>query len=454
MPLSIGQTLVGRYRVDALLGQGGFGAVYRVWDINLTRPRALKENLDASVEAQRQFGREASILADLTHPNLPRVLDYFFIPGYGQYLVMDFVEGEDLQFMLSRTGRPVPEAQAVAWISQVCDALSYLHQQNPPIVHRDVKPANIKITPSGKAVLVDFGIAKVYDAAMQTTIGARAFTPGYSPPEQYGQRHTDPRSDIYATGATLYALLTGRPPLESVVRYSGQILTPPRTINLQVSPHAETVVMRAMKIDPAERYQNVHDFKTDLTSFAAPNVVAPSWQQGSTGFASKKGADKRKQAIGAAVVVILLSFTIIIAALAANDRGGGSGVPTTPTATATPLATTGEPFATATLTLSGVPGKATATLRPTVSETPTETPRAVGRATPTMEYAAPSTATPVTCLPGMFWDPFVGRCKYEAYTTTPTPVICAPGQFWDDIGKKCRNEPGGGGTSNPPTARP
>jgi len=134
---------------------------------------------------KKQFTREAQILARLAHPNLPRVIDSFIIPDVGQYLVMDYVEGEDLQTMLGRLGR-LPEPQVLSWISQICDALAYLHNQSSPIIHRDIKPGNIKIRSDGRAMLVDFGIAKVYNPTIATTMGARAFTPGYSPPEQYG----------------------------------------------------------------------------------------------------------------------------------------------------------------------------------------------------------------------------------------------------------------------------
>ncbi|MBN1149006.1 MAG: serine/threonine protein kinase, partial [Anaerolineales bacterium] len=202
MPLAQGQTLHNRYRIVGLLGQGGFGAVYRAWDITFEIPCAIKENTETSEAAQRQFLREAKLLHVLRHPNLPLVKDYFFLPSQGQYLVMDYVEGQDLGEML--LNGPLEEARVLPWIMQVCDALSYLHSQNPPVIHRDIKPGNIKITPQGKAVLVDFGISKVYDPAMATTVGARAVTPGYSPPEQYGKGTTDARSDLYALGATLY----------------------------------------------------------------------------------------------------------------------------------------------------------------------------------------------------------------------------------------------------------
>ncbi|MEW5871478.1 MAG: protein kinase [Chloroflexota bacterium] len=136
MTISPGSILNNRYRIVKLFGQGGFGAVYRVWDINLDFPRALKENLDTSLESQRQFKREAQILTMLTHSYLPKVIDHFVIPGQGQYLVMDFVEGEDLQAMLNRVGAPLSEPQALEWVGQICDALGYLHAQNPPVIHR------------------------------------------------------------------------------------------------------------------------------------------------------------------------------------------------------------------------------------------------------------------------------------------------------------------------------
>ena len=220
MPHKTGHILNNRYRIVSLLGQGGMGAVYRAWDINLNKPAAIKENLDTSSKAQEQFIREAQILARLSHPHLTRVTDYFFIPDQGQYLVMDYIEGKDLGSMLDKRGI-IPESQALGWTYQICDALTYLHNQPSPIIHRDIKPANIKIRPDGKAILVDFGIAKVYDPELSTTVGARAVTPGYSPPEQYGMASTDPQSDIYSLGATLYHLLTGHVPPESVHRIAG-----------------------------------------------------------------------------------------------------------------------------------------------------------------------------------------------------------------------------------------
>lgn len=263
MSMQPGEILENRYRVANLLGEGGFGAVYQAWDMRLNRPCAIKENQDATPEAQAQFNREATILANLNHPNLARVTDYFFLPGQGQYLVMDFVEGEDLHAMVS-AGGSVPQDQALDWIGQVCDALEYIHTQNPPIIHRDIKPANIKITPQGKAVLVDFGIAKIWDETLRTTRGARAVTPGYSPFEQYGQAPTDARTDVYAIGATLYTLLTGKEPPEVTLRMAGEPLPPPRKFSSKISPKVEGAVLKAMEIKSTARFRSVAEFKAAL----------------------------------------------------------------------------------------------------------------------------------------------------------------------------------------------
>jgi serine/threonine protein kinase len=275
MTLIPGQVINNRYQIVKLLGQGGMGAVYKAWDLNMEMPRALKENFDISPEAQRQFKREAMLLGTLSHPNLPKVIDHFILPGQGQYLVMEFVDGENLDEVLHHLGGPLPEAQTLDWINQVCDALSYLHTQNSPIIHRDIKPANIKITPQGKAILVDFGIAKIFDPQLSTTIGAKAVTPGYSPLEQYGSGlHTSGVTDIYALGATLYTLLTGQIPPQAPDRNLGVALLQPRTINPLISAEVEVAILRAMAILPQDRYRNVLDFAKDLQHYQPVGLPA------------------------------------------------------------------------------------------------------------------------------------------------------------------------------------
>ena len=177
MPLSPGDILNTRYRIERLLGQGGFGAVYEAWDLQMEGACAIKENLDTSQASQSQFAREAKILYKLRHPNLPRVFDHFTIPNQGQYLVMDYIEGDDLREKLEKAGGSLPTYQVLTWLSQVCDAVIYLHSQNPPVIHRDIKPANIRITLEGQAVLVDFGLAKLFNPSAQTTTGARGVSP-------------------------------------------------------------------------------------------------------------------------------------------------------------------------------------------------------------------------------------------------------------------------------------
>ena len=265
MALNAGTILENRYRLGRMLGQGGFGAVYLAWDMNLRKPVAIKENLDTLPEAQRQFQREAQILSNLSHPNLPRVTDYFVVAGMGEYLVMDFVEGENLQEILDRSGGPLSANNVLVWIDQVCDALIYLHTRKPPIIHRDIKPANIKVTPHGQAVLVDFGVSKAYDPTLKTTVGARAVTPGYSPPEQYGTGSTDARSDVYALGATLYTLLTGQEPPESVARVaSGIPLVSPRRIVPSIPSSIEAAISHACATSKTDRFQSVTELKQAL----------------------------------------------------------------------------------------------------------------------------------------------------------------------------------------------
>ena len=263
MTLELGQVLNNRYRIDALLGQGGFGAVYKAWDTSLERACAVKVNVETAELTRRQFTREATVLASLSHPNLPRVTDHFYINTKGQFLVMDFVEGQDLGQLVRAEG-PLPTERALDIIGQVAEALAYLHSRTPPVLHRDIKPANIKITPEGRAVLVDFGLVKMYSPQLETTVGARAVTPGYSPPEQYGQGTTDPRSDLYSLAATLYTLLTGQKPQESVQRYGTDDLKPPHEVNPTIPAEVSAVVARAMSLSPTQRYQSVQDLRTAL----------------------------------------------------------------------------------------------------------------------------------------------------------------------------------------------
>ncbi|MBI2331994.1 MAG: PD40 domain-containing protein [Chloroflexi bacterium] len=276
MTLDKGILIHNRYRIVDILGQGGMGSVYRAIDENLGVAVALKENLFTTDEYARQFRLEAVILANLRHPNLPRVSDHFVLGDMGQYLVMDFIEGEDLRYRMERLGM-LDEDDAVHVVAAMCDALTYLHSRKPPILHRDLKPGNVKISPDGHIYLVDFGLAKVYQSASQaTTTGARAMTPGYSPPEQYGTARTDPRTDIYSLGATLYAALTGVIPEDGLARAMDNAqLTPLRKRNPKVSRKLAASIEKAMAVDPSDRFQTAEEFKSGLLTSKSLTQQAP-----------------------------------------------------------------------------------------------------------------------------------------------------------------------------------
>jgi hypothetical protein len=276
MPLQVGSLLNDRYRITGVLGQGGMGAVYLATDESLGVPCAVKENLNLSPETDRLFRREAMLLAGLRHPLLPRVTDHFIL-GDEQYLVMDYIEGEDLRQRLARDG-PLPERLVLDWAAQLCDALTYLHTRNPPVVHRDVKPANIKLTPAGDIALVDFGVAKPTSSEQKTATATNVFTPGFTPPEQYGLGRTDARADEYALGATLYTLLTGQAPPDSVDRLLGSArLVAPQAVRPDMSLVTAAAITRALEIKPEDRFPDVAGFKAALHG-NAPAQPAPGAQ--------------------------------------------------------------------------------------------------------------------------------------------------------------------------------
>jgi serine/threonine protein kinase/Tol biopolymer transport system component len=409
MTLERGTLLHKRYRIVEILGQGGMGSVYRAMDENLGVEIALKENLFTTDEYARQFRLEAVILANLRHPNLPRVSDHFVVGDQGQYLVMDYIEGEDLRQRMERTGM-ITEEDAVLIGAAMCDALGYLHTRKPSILHRDLKPGNVKITPEGHIFLVDFGLAKVVQGTQATTTGARAMTPGYSPPEQYGTARTDSRTDIYSLGATLYASLCGVIPEDGLARAMDNAqLTPLRKRNPKISKRLATVIEKAMAIDPAERYQTGDDFKRALLGsksrterLTGDYIVSPPPPSEEIGPAEEMGKPrspltggppfkpenngddlpfkppKRARKRGCFLPVLLLLAIISLAVVLWVEVPGFQGligrVGNTPTATRAILPTeTVEPLATVTSTL--IPTRiATLTFTPAATPSITFTP--------------------------------------------------------------------------------
>ncbi len=260
--LPSGTMLTKRYRIERLIKSGGFAAVYVATDLYQMRTCAVKETFDQSPEGQEQFQLEANILAGISHPNLPAVWDYFEYNS-GQYLVMQYIDGDDLESRLD-IEKHIAEDDVRNWSIQICDALMTLHMKQPPIIHRDIKPANIKITSDYLAVLVDFGIAKLYRAGGATQAAARAVTDGFSPLEQYGQGSTDGRSDIYSLGATIYNLLTGVIPPDAPSRAPEDTLIPPSQLQDNISPAMEDIVLRALKMNPQSRFQSAADMQSAL----------------------------------------------------------------------------------------------------------------------------------------------------------------------------------------------
>jgi serine/threonine-protein kinase len=287
--LSPDTILWSRYRILDLVGQGGMGAIYQAEDLRLEgRLCAIKEvapdpNSSKAYQEQAQaaFHREASVLARLDHANLPKVSDFFLFNGR-DYLVMDFVPGQDLREIIETTrhkGEFIPEKQVLTWTTQLIDALEYLHQQDPSVLHRDIKPSNIKLTPNGAIKLVDFGLVKLLipdDNRTITVLQGRA-TIQYAPLEQIGgdTGHTDVRSDIYSLGATVYHLLTNEPPPDAKTRYLRGKRQSPLSIseiNPNVSPQTEQAVLHAMGLHPEDRPDNIQQFRRELLG-NAPIVI-------------------------------------------------------------------------------------------------------------------------------------------------------------------------------------
>jgi serine/threonine-protein kinase len=425
MTTDSGGLLNGRYRIEERLAAGGMGAVYRAFDTLQDERCAVKrfrlEYLPTEEETHRRededatrlryqrktrpvtrekaiemFKGEARLLARLEHPNLPKVTDFFAVEN-SYYLVMTLIEGMTLAALLEEAdGSPIPEDQVMDWMSQVMDALCYCHAQG--VVHRDVKPQNVMLIPPGKAYLVDFGIAKPKPAD-ETLIPS--YARGYSPPEQYTtDENTDARSDVYALGATMYVLLTGQRPLEAPVRATGKKLASPRSLVAGISPAVDSVVVKAMEMDPSDRFQSVVAMRESLKDqFINHKLAPPSW-----------------------ILLILLVLGIAPVALCGGaglwwqlwgrEAGSPTAAPTIAAASSEGsqvTASTPIPALASVSTPTAMPGPLTETSVPS-AKTPvsaTETPLH-----PT-KPPAPPTSTPV---------PPTNTPRPPAPTTTPTPT--------------------------------
>ncbi|MEE8389512.1 MAG: protein kinase, partial [Anaerolineae bacterium] len=426
-----------RYRIVSTLGQGGMGAVYKAWDIRLDVHLALKEmipqpGLDQQTldQLRRQFQREAQILARLSHSNLVRVTDFFEEDG-NVYLVMDFVEGESLSERIAREGA-LPESLVLEWSYQLLDALDYCHAQG--ILHRDIKPQNIIIRFDGRAVLVDFGLVKLWnpnDPHTRTAMRGMG-TPEYAPPEQYDAQsgHTDPRSDIYGLGATIYHALTGQTPPTATMRIaSPHVFHKPRALSPNLSPTTEAAVLRATELMVDNRFASAQEMMAALkgqmpaSAPAATARIQPSVRTTvmpgasvATGVQPVPATERKRVpvwvwavggvAILALIAVVVMSQISSSAARRANETAtavalAAMSVTDTPSPTPSPSST---PSPTETPTLTSEP---TDTPKPTNTPRPTSTPKGTPKGTPTtsptptpsLTPTASPTPTPETPMP-------------------------------------------------------
>jgi len=396
--LAPGTVLQGRYRIVRTLGVGGMGAVYLAQDMRLAnRPVAVKEMIPdptaspaEQAQAQQRFQQEASMLASLDHPNLPRVSDYF-TEGGNHYLVMDYIDGDTLEDIANRTPGFFPESQVLNWATQLCDVLTYLHSRQPPVIFRDLKPGNIMVDRSGTVKLIDFGIARLFKPGKPTDTVVFG-TAGYAPPEQYGRGQTDARSDIYALGATLHHLLTKHDPAQTPFS-----LPSVRSLNPSVSPHVEAAVMKAVAYDRTHRFQTASEMKQAIlgklpsvppppkpTIPVVPPVVQPGLMQRITPFL-----------LVAAVVLLIGAVAVMAGALKLLQS----------TPTPTPMIVT--------VTHTATPGVGVTVVPPTLTTTATATPTSfvpVPTDTPSPSPVVPTNTPIATPVP-------------PTSTPIPTPTV-------------------------------
>ncbi len=279
-PLNPGTVLQQRYVIVKLLGKGGMGAVYQATDKKFGSTVALKQMIVTGEALVAAFEREAILLNGLRHAALPVVFDHF-AEADGQFLVMQFIPGKDLAELLTAQGGPFPLAQVARWADQLLDALEYLHGRTPPIIHRDIKPQNVKLTPEDSLVLLDFGLAKgdlSGDAVQQRSLVG--FTPVFASLEQMRGLSTDPRSDLYSAAATIYCLLTGRPPVDALARADALLSGKPdplplaSDVNSQVPRAVAEIVRQAMTVSRDERLASAKEMRRQLrAAFKAVRAV-------------------------------------------------------------------------------------------------------------------------------------------------------------------------------------
>jgi tRNA A-37 threonylcarbamoyl transferase component Bud32 len=276
--IETGTVLQDRFLIEKELARGGMGAVYLATDQKFGSRVAIKERFYEDTQLAEAFAREARILNCLHHPILPHVSDYFSDED-GHFLVMEYIEGEDLSEILKRDGGAFPVADVVRWTLELLDGLDYLHSQDPPIVHRDIKPGNLKLTSRGNIVLLDFGLAKETSGNNHGVRSVFGYSRRYSPLEQIEGAGTDPRSDLFSLGATCFHLLTGEGPVDVLARASAIVAGRPdplrlvSDINPDVDSETAQVINRALALDPEQRFNSAREMRSALETAVEARVT-------------------------------------------------------------------------------------------------------------------------------------------------------------------------------------
>lgn len=300
--IETGKLLQQRYRIDKQIGLGGMGAVYVATDERFGSIVAIKETLFMDDNYRKAIEREARLLNSLKHAALPRVSDHF-LEENGQFIVMEFIPGEDLGHILEETGQPFRIADVITWADQLLDALEYLHTQSMPVIHRDIKPQNLKLNAQGQIILLDFGLAKgnPTDAAGHT--GAKSifgYSRNYASLEQIQGTGTDPRSDLYSLAATLYHLATGQAPEDALTRAMAVLsqqpdpLVPAHSLRSDIPAGFSAILHNALDLNASSRPASAHEMREMIRRMDDYAHLAPEIGGAATNAGTHFGSEKTK----------------------------------------------------------------------------------------------------------------------------------------------------------------
>lgn len=335
--LTANRILHDRYKIVRLIAQGGMGAVYEAIDQRLHTQVAIKQTSMQGERLSAAFEAEASLLASLRHAGLPRVIDHF-IDQEGQFLVMEYIAGDDLGMILKQRQNAFPIDTVLEWADKLLDILDYLHNQQPAIIHRDIKPQNMKVTERGELILLDFGLAKGHQAVMTALNEQQAslygYTPQYAPIEQINGTGTDARTDLYSLAATLYHLIANQPPVTTLQRTSEiaqgkpDPLIPINRLQPQASLRLAAILQKGLALAPKDRYQSAAEFRTALAALrnkTQASVVRP--EDRSERYREDQPHKKRNWiwiATGAGIVALLLCLGISVVGMQMIGLAPGS----------------------------------------------------------------------------------------------------------------------------------